>query len=211
MICAISSCRDSVSVRSTVLLVRSGGLQLFASPWPVFFLSPDQSVRSDSTQLNRKTFGFGCDPVFFSCRVIMMSTPIPLSFLLITSVRHLGFSKTWFLYNGSPWTANFPSPYQIWCKNVDRRRNYGQKSKFKMAGCRQSSLQLGCQYILNLAYNKESEIMTSNIYICTGSVLKYPKIWAKVDRWKFCAPDSHATNIRAHYKFCIKLNFSVCN
>jgi len=27
----------------------------------------------------------------------------------------------------------FPSRYQIWCKNADRRRNYGPKSKSKMA------------------------------------------------------------------------------
>jgi len=155
--------------------------RVFLKPWS------ERPIRLNSTE--QKDLRLRLWPSFFSCRV--MSTPIPLSFLLITSVRHLGFSKTWFLYNGSPWTANFPSPYQIWCKNVDRRRNYGQKSKFKMAGCRQSSLQLGCQYILNLAYNKESEIMTSNIYICTGSVLKYPKIWAKVDRWKFCACDKH--------------------
>jgi len=51
-------------------------------------------------------------------------------------VRHVGFSKTL----GS-W---FSSLYQIWCKNVDRRPNYGPKSeiqnvylnlflKFKMA------------------------------------------------------------------------------
>jgi len=29
--------------------------------------------------------------------------------------------------------ADFPSPYPIWCKNVDRRPYYGPKTKFKMA------------------------------------------------------------------------------
>jgi len=33
----------------------------------------------------------------------------------------------------SPWSAEFPPRYQIWRKNVDRRRNYGSKSKSKMA------------------------------------------------------------------------------
>ena len=48
-------------------------------------------------------------------------------------VRHLGFSKIWFLSTGTPWAADFSSRYKIWCKNVDRRRNYGPKSKSKMA------------------------------------------------------------------------------
>jgi len=32
--------------------------------------------------------------------------------------------------------VDFPSGYQIWCRNVDQRPNYGQKSKFKMAAVR---------------------------------------------------------------------------
>ena len=36
------------------------------------------------------------------------------------------------------------------------------------------SLQLGCQYIVNLY--EETEIMQSNIYIRSGSVLKYQKV-----------------------------------
>ena len=35
-----------------------------------------------------------------------------------------------------PWAADFPSLYQNWCKNVDRRPNYGPKSKSKMAAVR---------------------------------------------------------------------------
>jgi len=50
----------------------------------------------------------------------------------MAAVRHLGFSKTWFLSTGSPWAADFPSGYKIWWKNVDRRQNYGPKSKSKM-------------------------------------------------------------------------------
>ena len=38
--------------------------------------------------------------------------------------------------NGSPWAADFASRYQIWCKNVDWCRNYGRKSKSKMAAVR---------------------------------------------------------------------------
>ena len=58
----------------------------------------------------------------------------------MTAVRHLGFSKIWFQSTGTPWAADFPSPYKIWYKiwykNVDRRRNYGLKSKYKMAAVR---------------------------------------------------------------------------
>jgi len=42
----------------------------------------------------------------------------------MAAVRHFGFLKTWFLSNGSPWAADFPSRYQIWCKNVDWCKNY---------------------------------------------------------------------------------------
>ena len=51
----------------------------------------------------------------------------------MAAVRHLGFSKMWFLTNEWPWAADFPPRYQIWCKNIDRRTNYGLKTKFKMA------------------------------------------------------------------------------
>jgi len=50
----------------------------------------------------------------------------------VAAVR-LVFSKTWFLSTGSHRAVDYPSRYQIWCKNVDRRRNYGPKSKSKMA------------------------------------------------------------------------------
>ena len=60
----------------------------------------------------------------------------PKSKSRMAAVRHIGFPKIWFLSTGTPWAANFPSLYQIWCKNVDRCRNYGQKSKSKMAAVR---------------------------------------------------------------------------
>ena len=44
--------------------------------------------------------------------------------------------KIWFLSIGTPWAADFLSWYKILCKNVDRRRNYGPKSKSKMAAVR---------------------------------------------------------------------------
>ena len=43
--------------------------------------------------------------------------------------------KTWFLSNNF-WAIDFPSLYQIWRNNVVRRRNYGPKSKSKMAAVR---------------------------------------------------------------------------
>ena len=51
----------------------------------------------------------------------------------MTTVRYLGFLKTWFLSTGSPWAADFPFRCQICWKNVDRRRYYGPKSKSKIA------------------------------------------------------------------------------
>jgi len=54
----------------------------------------------------------------------------------MAAIRHLGFSKSWFLSNGSSRSGDFLSGYQIWCENVDRRRNYGRKSKSKMAAVR---------------------------------------------------------------------------
>jgi len=44
-------------------------------------------------------------------------------------------SELWALY-GTPVAADFTSLYKIWRKNVDRRGNYGPKSKSKMAAVR---------------------------------------------------------------------------
>ena len=38
--------------------------------------------------------------------------------------------------SGSPWAIDFLSLYKIWRNNVERRRNYGLKSKSKMAAVR---------------------------------------------------------------------------
>jgi len=54
----------------------------------------------------------------------------------MAAVRHLGFSKIRFLTIGNPWAADFPSWYKIWFKNIERRWNYGLKSKSKMAAVR---------------------------------------------------------------------------
>jgi len=54
----------------------------------------------------------------------------------MVAVRHLVFSKIRILSNGTHWASDFLSLYQIWRKNVDRRRNYGRKSKSKMAAVR---------------------------------------------------------------------------
>jgi len=60
----------------------------------------------------------------------------PRSKSKMAAVRHLGFSKIWFVSTGTPRAADFPSRCKIWCKTVDRRRNYGRKSKSKMAAVR---------------------------------------------------------------------------
>jgi len=44
--------------------------------------------------------------------------------------------KNLILSIGTPWAADFLWRCKIWCKNVDRRRNYGPKSKSKMAAVR---------------------------------------------------------------------------
>jgi len=44
------------------------------------------------------------------------------------------FSKIRFLSTGTPWDADYPSLYNFFCENVDRRRNYGAKSKSKIVG-----------------------------------------------------------------------------
>ena len=80
----------------------------------------------------------------------------------MAAVRHLGFSKIWFLSIWVPnlvqkcrstpklwpeiwfmskgsvatWATDFPYGCQIQCKNVDQRPNYGPKSKFKIAAVR---------------------------------------------------------------------------
>jgi len=53
----------------------------------------------------------------------------------MAAVRYPEFSIIWF------WAMvalgfDFPSLYQIWCKNVDQHWNYGRKSKSKMAAVR---------------------------------------------------------------------------
>ena len=65
------------------------------------------------------------------------------SAILDLSHHHIGpptksihWAKIQLLNNGTPWAIDFPSLYQIWRKNVDRRRNYGRKSKYKMAAVR---------------------------------------------------------------------------
>jgi len=50
----------------------------------------------------------------------------------MAAVRNLGFSKIWLLTNGWPSAADFPSLYQMWCKNVDRRPNYDLKTNSKL-------------------------------------------------------------------------------
>ena len=56
--------------------------------------------------------------------------------LKMALVRHLGFFFQNLISDNSVLSLFFSPEYQIWCKNVDRRRNYGQKSIFKMAAVR---------------------------------------------------------------------------
>jgi len=85
----------------------------------------------------------------------------------MTAVRHLGFLKTWFLSSG--W--DFPSGYQIWCKNVDRRQNYGQKSKFKMAAVRHLGILISPYRITHEVFSL-GYISLSNFVIIRYIVLK---------------------------------------
>ena len=67
--------------------------------------------------------------------------------------------------------VDFPSAYQIRWKNVDRRRNYGQKSKFKMAAVRHLeifiSLYRTTHVVFSLGY-----ISLSNFVLIRYIVLK---------------------------------------
>ena len=87
--------------------------------------------------------------------------------------------KIWFLSTGTNRTADFPSLYQIWHKNVDRRRNYGPKSKSKMAAVRHlgfvTSSHRTTHKILSLGH-----IGLSNFMLIRCLVLK---IW----RFEICA------------------------
>ena len=91
----------------------------------------------------------------------------------MAAVRHLVFSKTWFLRTGTPSAAHFPSWYKIWCKNVDRRRNYGQKSKLKMAAVSHLGIHISpyrtTHKVFSLGY-----ISLSNLVLIRYIVLK---IW----------------------------------
>jgi len=84
----------------------------------------------------------------------------------------LDFSKFDFRKNGL--LGLFFSPgYQIWCKNVDRCRNYGEKSAFKMAAIRH----LG---ILISPYRTTHEVFSSAYISLSNFVLiRYIvlKIW----------------------------------
>ena len=97
----------------------------------------------------------------------------PKSKFKMAAVRHLGLSKIGFLTNGSRSAVDFPSGYQIWCKNVDRRLNYNQKSKFKMAAVRHLGILISSHRttdeVISLGY-----ISLSNFVLIRPIVLK---IW----------------------------------
>ena len=65
----------------------------------------------------------------------------------------------------------FPYGYQIWCKYVDRRRNYGQKFKFKMAAVRHLGIRISpyrtTHEVFSLGY-----ISLSNFVVIRYTVLK---------------------------------------
>ena len=65
----------------------------------------------------------------------------------------------------------FPSVYQIWCKNVDWRPNYSQKSKFKMAAVRHLGILISpyrtTHVVFSLGY-----ISLSNFVLIRYTVLK---------------------------------------
>ena len=91
---------------------------------------------------------------------------------------HLGYSKMWFMTNGSPWAAVFPPGTEIWCINVVRRwNNYDPKWKSKMADVRHGFsktwflnkwVPLGCRFSITVPIKFgakmlfDAEIMTQN-------------------------------------------------
>ena len=64
----------------------------------------------------------------------------------------LDFQKIWFLSTGTPRTADFPSLYQIWRKNVDRRWIYSPKSKSKMAAVRHLGFVTSSRQVFSLEH-----------------------------------------------------------
>ena len=72
-----------------------------------------------------------------------------------------------------PLGVDFPSLHQIWCKNVDRRRNYGKKSKFKMAAVRHLGILIS-PYRTNHDVFSLGYISLSNFVLIRCTVLK---IW----------------------------------
>jgi len=99
----------------------------------------------------------------------------------MAAIRHLGFSETWFLSNGSPWGADFPSRCQMLCKNVDRRRNYGPKSKSKIAAVRHLGF-VASSYRTTHEVTSFGHISLSNFMLIRCIVLK---IW----RFEFLPTD----------------------
>jgi len=102
----------------------------------------------------------------------------------VAAVRHLGFSKIRLLNTGTPLTADFPSLYQIWRKNVDPRRNYGPKSKSKMAAIRSEhpqSLFIGPHWPVKFYANPMYSFEDMTIWIFCRFGLKClftpPKFW----------------------------------
>jgi len=67
-----------------------------------------------------------------------------------------------------------PSLYQIWCKNVDRRRNYGPKSKSKMVAVRHLGIDASSSYRTTHKVFSLDHIGLSNFTLIRCIVLK---IW----------------------------------
>jgi len=95
-----------------------------------------------------------------------------------------GCPPSWIFQNliSDQWVSlgvDFPSGYQIRCKNVDRWPNYGQKSKFKMAAVRH----LG---ILISPYRTTHEVFSLG-YISLSNFVLIRYIVLKMGIWFFFA------------------------
>jgi len=76
-----------------------------------------------------------------------------------------------------PWAADFPSRCKIWCKNVDRSRNYSLKSKSKMAAVRH----LGFS---NIRFLSMATLWAADIpswYQIWSKNVSTPKLWPKIE------------------------------
>jgi len=109
-----------------------------------------------------------------------------------------------------PQAADFPSLYQIWCKNFDRRTNYGPKTKFKMAAA--AILNWSSLAILNIAY---SQLLTA-YFTSPPYKISYHRLYPRLTFWNSRWLPSAILELLYHKTtheaaIVLTLNASACN